>query len=300
MRFDTLTPPPMLWYYKLMKKLSKKLDSYFTYTILIVIAISFLLWNSIVLFNLEQDVQSIQNTIITIPPKTVIQKDDIEVVEDIRETQETKDSTILYNTDGSIDTSNWERYESSWLEIIFPPQWHFIEMNISGGGFISNKNRNALKFENVNSYIPKIIEGEVRVSISSAPGDLDSNLSRDENFEMEIRNSLNDLVWSCENIDKNSVAYCKQFKDVCSRSEIVQLSDRRYATVQCAYNKKVKDSESEAHTISKELIQRDDSIGTMRTIMQMDSYSKELLDENVFDIIFEQLKRELITFKKVN
>ena len=86
-----------------MKKLPKQLDSYFTYTLLIVIAISFLLWNSIVLFNLEQDVQSIQNSII----KTQKMKNDTEVGDN---TQETKDTTILYNEDESIDTSNWKTY----------------------------------------------------------------------------------------------------------------------------------------------------------------------------------------------
>jgi len=93
--------------------MNKKLNTYFVFAILAVITVGFLVWHSITIFNLEQDLKNLHTIAPSLRRSTMMQSQegDTQISQHvIPTTEKSQDAHILYNEDGSIDTSNWQEY----------------------------------------------------------------------------------------------------------------------------------------------------------------------------------------------
>jgi hypothetical protein len=113
---------------------------------------------------------------------------DINSQEDVipTEVEESHNIDILYNEDGSIDTSNWKKKETDFFVIKYPKEWFWIDYDMQFGGFITN-NKN-LK----DPWANEVGNDDVKVIISAIPLAPFSNhiLDLSERLNYEMRHEL--------------------------------------------------------------------------------------------------------------
>jgi len=154
----------------------KKLDTNFAYAILAVITVGFLLWHSIAIFNLEEDLKNIQNNNIVIPAEAGTQEN-------------TQDAHILYNEDGSIDTSNWKTYtnEEYGFSVKYPEGYnYFVESSNNKAEVLFQKNalyEDDYKFTTPLGVIIGVTTGETDLYGGVCKKSFKSNLVDIENLE---------------------------------------------------------------------------------------------------------------------
>lgn len=204
---------------------------------------------------------------------------DLDVVEVLNEDQERKP------------------YEFAGIEIDYPEDWYYIEQDIPGGGFLSNK-----KYLNVDpesSFGPDLEDDEVRSYIGSGPQD-----SIPYNEKKSIEQILKDfseemkkeIEWSCVNRRNKDLNFCKKYRSACMSSGVLENNDQKYILITCRYDEIDEKSKKDKYIFKKGIIYQNPYYKEFATVdtATMYSYDKDLLKESDLDIVFESIKKSVI------
>lgn len=200
---------------------------------------------------------------------------DLEVVEIVNEDQERKP------------------YEFAGIEIDYPEGWYYNYVDMPGGSFISNK-----KHEN-NTY-PKLVDNEVRVHVDGGPQDSISYEGKKtveeilKDFSEEMKR---DIERSCINNQNRDSGFCKKYRSVCSNSDVLENNGQKYILITCRYDEVDDESEKREYVLRKGIIYQNPYYKEFATVdtATMYSYDKDLLKESDLDIVFESIKKSVIS-----
>jgi len=236
------------------------LKSNFAFAIIAILSVGLLLYTTIEVYNCKQDINQINNEIQKLSIVEKVKSDnELESKKELNELGDKKeqknkigidDSELKFNSDGSIDDSNWINDDTR-IKFKYPDTWFRLERNIS----------------NMHTKDNKMHSEQIVITGSGMPLDLGPFYKKNER-KKEYGNAVKRYI-------DRSIEYAKKYKGTCIETK----SDVFNVYLECEYKKNGYKNLSYSRTFSYNSSEKKE-INLAIVDLNIEFGSKEALKDN--------------------